>query len=64
MEMAAVIKEEIVEKMKTGPFSFATDGSNDSKDKQFPIVVTTICPEEGVKVNLLSVPVLTVAGTG
>lgn len=63
VEMAKTIKEEIVIEMKNGPFSIATDGSNDSKEKQFPLVVSTICPD-GVRISLLSVPVLSVAGTG
>ena len=61
--MAATIKEDIVDEMKRGPFSLATDGSNDAKDKQFPIVVTTVS-EFGLRTRLLSVPVLSVAATG
>ncbi|XP_064648741.1 uncharacterized protein LOC135500955 [Lineus longissimus] len=56
--MAAEIKDEMKEKMKTGAFSIATDGSNDQKEKQFPVVVSSSSIEDGVTVQLLSVPVL------
>ena len=54
----------MVADMMSGPFSIATDGSNDTKDKQFPLVVSTLCPQEGVKTRVMSVPILTEAATG
>ena len=58
-----MIKEDIVADMRSGPFSIATDGSNDAKDKQFSIFVTTIS-KDGLKTRLLCVPVLSDAATG
>ncbi|XP_064612974.1 uncharacterized protein LOC135476774 [Liolophura sinensis] len=50
-------KTDIVGRMRSGPFSLATDGSNDQQDKQFPMVVTT-CSEQGIHTDLLGVPLL------
>ena len=62
-EMAKCIQKDLIEDMINGPFSIATDGSNDARDKQFPIVVTT-SNASGLSVQLLSIPVLQIAATG
>jgi hypothetical protein len=61
--VAALTKDDIVQKMQTGPYSISTDGSNDQQCKQFPIVVS-LPGAEGVTQNLLSVPVLSGSATG
>ena len=58
-ELAKDAKKELVVQMKEGPFSLATDGNNDQKEKQFPVVITTASLDDGVSCRLLSVPVLT-----
>ncbi|KAK3738946.1 hypothetical protein RRG08_006513 [Elysia crispata] len=41
-ELSKVVKESLVDRMKKGPFTISTDGSNDmEKSKLFPIVVRT-----------------------
>ena len=62
-QLAHFTRSELVERMKNSPFSIATDGSNDQREKQFPVVVTTFGPD-GIIVGLLSVPVLSEAATG
>lgn len=61
--MATHSEDKLVSKMRSGPYSFSTDGSNDQKNKQFPIVVT-YPSEHGVSQELLSVPVLAGSATG
>ena len=38
--MAKVTRESLAEKMKAGPYSLSSDGSNDQRLKQFPVVIT------------------------
>jgi len=40
-EMAAITQENLVQRMRNGPFTVSTDGSNDNISKQFPVVVRT-----------------------
>jgi len=61
--MAAEIKDEISDRMKARPYSLSTDGGNDQRMKQFPIVINLPGPT-GVHQELLSVPVLGDATTG
>jgi hypothetical protein len=56
--LASDIKNDMREQMQTGPISIATDGSNDQKEKQFPIVVSASSLDRGVESKLLSVPIL------
>jgi hypothetical protein len=57
-ELARDEKCKTVVHMIDGPFSLATDGSNDQRNKQFPVVVNTSNLTDGVKAKLLSVPVI------
>ncbi|XP_005092620.1 zinc finger BED domain-containing protein 5 [Aplysia californica] len=63
--IAKIHKDTLMERMKTSPFSPATDGSSDSNVKLYPIVVRTlnvkICE---VHSEVASLPVLDVSGTG
>ena len=55
----------LLQRMWNGPFSMATDGSNDSNSKLYPIVVHTVNPETlTVDAEVVSVPVLEESGTG
>ena len=47
----------IEELLETQPYSLSTDGSNDQRDKQFPVVITNV-GESGVRQHLLTVPIL------
>ena len=47
----------IEELLETQPYSLSTDGSNDQRDKQFPVVITAV-GESGVRQHLLTVPIL------
>ncbi|GFO30261.1 conserved oligomeric Golgi complex subunit 2 [Plakobranchus ocellatus] len=63
-EMSVAAKESLVARMKTGPFTISTDGSNDmEKGKLFPLVVRTVS-DEGVKSEVLSVLELHDSATG
>ena len=44
-EMASSARENLIARMKSGPYSISTDGSNDSESKQYPIVVRTFNPD-------------------
>ena len=51
--------------MKSAPFSLATDGSNDSNSKLFPVVVKTFNPDTlSVESEVVSLPVLEDSATG
>ena len=64
-ELGNQAQSELASRMKSGPFTLSTDGSNDDKAKQFPMVVRTIDPNDGrVTSELLSVPVCTGSATG
>jgi hypothetical protein len=64
-ELAKDGKLEITDKIATAPFCLATDGSNDLRNKQFPVVINYTDLDVGVCCRLLSVPVLTnTAATG
>ena len=54
----------LVQRMKNGPFSLSTDGSNDQNAKQFPLVVRSLSEDGKVTSELLSVPVVTGSATG
>ena len=59
-ELAAKITLALAERMKLGPFTLSTDGSNDSgSSKLFPLVVRTVNPDtEEVRSDALSVPAI------
>ena len=40
--MAKLETATLEELLKIQPYSLSTDGSNDQRDKQFPVVITTI----------------------
>lgn len=61
IEMSRDVVQDIEEEMRTGPFCFATDGSNDARDKQFPVVFTS--SSMGVKVRLLRMTTLSESAT-
>lgn len=64
-EMATIQQKSLEERMKSGPFTISTDGSNDNISKQYPMVVRTIDPNSGlVNSELLSVPICTESATG
>ena len=51
--------------MKSGPFSLATDGSNHSNTKLFPIVFRTVNPVTlSVVAEVVSLPILEDSATG
>ena len=58
-ELANDGKIKITESIATAPFCIATDGSNDQRNKQFPVVINYADLDVGVCCRLLSVPVLT-----
>ena len=62
-EMAKSASDGLAAKMRQGPFTISTDGSNDQKDKQYPIVVS-VPGDKGVETGLLSVQVTNLPGTG
>ena len=61
--LATDVKHSIESAMKSGLYCISTDGSNDQRDKQFPLVVSTI-EENGIEMRLLCLPVLKEAATG
>lgn len=63
-EMSEMTKETLVSRMKSGPFSLSTDGSNDmDKLKLFPLVVRTVS-ESGVHSELFSLATSEGSSTG
>lgn len=63
-EIGDIGKETLVDRLKSGPFSVSTDGSNDmEKLKLFPLVVRTVS-ESGVHSELLSLAVSEGSSTG
>ena len=65
MDLAKITKKDISERMRTGPFTISTDGSNDAKSKQFPLVVRTVDPVTStVNSELLSIPICKESATG
>ena len=55
----------LTQKMKAGPFTVSTDGSNDDQSKQFPLVIRTVDLKNGkVSSDLLCIPVCDDAATG
>ena len=64
-DLSSKHKALLVDRMKSGPFSLATDGSNDSNAKLFPIVVRTVNPVTlSVVAEVVSLPVLEDSATG
>ncbi|KAJ8877223.1 hypothetical protein PR048_021677 [Dryococelus australis] len=64
-EMAETTREGIVKNLQTGPFSLATDGSNDSYSKIYPLLVTYFSKETQTMVSsVLSLPELEGNATG
>lgn len=55
--MAADMKSDLRQRIRSGPFTIQTDGSNEQRDKMYPVVITTATPT-GVSTELLSVPTL------
>ena len=58
------LKSNLIDRMKSGPVSISTDGSNDEKSKQFPLVVRTVGQDGLVNSELLAVPVVKGSATG
>ncbi|KAK7094014.1 hypothetical protein V1264_007690 [Littorina saxatilis] len=56
-QMSLDIKSTLKARIATGPFCVSTDGSNEQRDKQYPVVITTV-GEFGVCTDLLSVPTM------
>lgn len=63
-ELAKNQQATLVEKMKTGPFSLSTDGSNDEKSKPFPLVVRCGNNDGKITSELFSVPVCEPSASG
>jgi len=64
-DLAAKHQTLLLERMKKYPFSLATDGSNDSNSKLYPIVVRTVDPDTLlVNAEVVSLPVLEESATG
>ena len=64
-DIAKKHKHTLLARMKSAPFSLATDGSNDSNSKLFPIVVRTVNPDTlSVESEVVSLPVLEDSSTG
>ena len=55
-ELAADSKMTLAQRMKNGPFTVSTDGSNDAGSKLFLIVVRTVDKTSAVRSDVLSVP--------
>jgi hypothetical protein len=63
--LSTEIKNDLVDIVKMNPFCLSNnDGSNDKRDKQFPMVLTYADIDLGVLCRLLSVPILQAAATG
>ncbi|XP_021346237.1 uncharacterized protein LOC110445779 [Mizuhopecten yessoensis] len=64
-EIATLQQGSLAERMKMRPFTISTDGSNDEKSKQYPIVVRTLDTKTGtVNSELLSIPICKGSATG
>jgi hypothetical protein len=64
-ELAHKISHTLAERMKSGPFTLSTDGSNDEKSKQYPVVIRTLDMKSGsVNSDLLSVPICEGSASG
>eukprot|EP00745_Piridium_sociabile_P042107 TRINITY_DN8429_c0_g1_i5.p1 TRINITY_DN8429_c0_g1~~TRINITY_DN8429_c0_g1_i5.p1 ORF type:complete len:377 (-),score=57.46 TRINITY_DN8429_c0_g1_i5:308-1438(-) len=64
-EMAAQTSNDLQKRMKAGPYTVSTDGSNDTDSKQFPLVIRSINADTGlVTSELLSVPNCQGSATG
>lgn len=64
-ELAHMISGTLAQRMKDGPFTLSTDGSNDERSKQYPVVVRTVDTKSGsVNSELLSVPICEGSATG
>lgn len=64
-EMASDKIDDVVQYLQSGPFAVATDGSNDSNAKLYPIVVTFFDEKQEKIVNaVLSIPALEGESTG
>ena len=63
--LSNAVRQELVAKMKSFPFSIGTDGSSDIKSKLYPIVVTSNDEvSQEICTDLLSIPELNDASTG
>lgn len=64
-DLAYMARSDLSKRMRSGPFSISTDGSNDDTSKQFPLVIRSINPATmAVNSELLSVPVCNGSATG
>ena len=64
-DLARLTQKNLADRMRSGPFTISTDGSNDDTSKQFPLVVRTIDPEsKAVNSELLSIPICNESATG
>lgn len=61
--LAQDTKNKLINAMKLGPFTLSTDGSNDERSKQFPLVIRT-SDGEMVSSELLCVPTVQGSATG
>ena len=58
-------RNELADRMRSGPFTISTDGSNDHTSKQFPMVVRTVdAVTKMVNSELLSIPICNGSATG
>lgn len=63
-EMAAQTSTALVNRMRSGPYSLSTDGSNDAESKQYPLVIRTVAESGLVTSEVLSVPVCKGSSSG
>jgi hypothetical protein len=64
-ELASIARDDLVKRMREGPFTISTDDSNDNISKQFPMVVRTLdLKSVGVNSELLSVSICDESATG
>ena len=64
-ELAHMTRGELADRMRSGPFTISTDGSNDETSKQFPLVIRTVDSKtKAVNSELLSIPICNDSATG
>ena len=64
-ELARGQQHSLADRMRTAAFALSTDGSNDDKSKQFPLVIRSVDVNTGlVTSQLLSIPICEGSATG
>ena len=64
-ELARGQQHSLADRMRTAAFTLSTDGSNDDKSKQFPLVIRSVDVNTGlVTSQLLSIPICERSATG